>query len=81
LAIERASSTSSGAGEERGHHRHELTHSKVAQHAAGLQHHGDPAGADGVLGRPAEDRDRTLVRRLKAEQHVDCGGLARTVRA
>ena len=73
-------STSSGAREERGHHRDELANRQVTQHAARLQHDADPAGPDRVVGRASEDRDRSLVGLLEAEQQVDRRRLARAVR-
>ena len=63
-------------GEERCDHRHELARGQLAQDAARLEHDPDPALLNRLFGRRSEDRNRSGVGRLEAEQHVDRRRLA-----
>jgi hypothetical protein len=67
-------------GIERGHHGDELANREVADQGAGLEHRSDRARVDRRGRFHPEQRDRAVVGLGQAEQHVDRGGLAGSVR-
>ena len=75
------SSTPSGAGYSERHHVDQLAHGEVADDRAGLQHRPDGTLGDRLIGRHPEDVNGAGVGLGEAEQHVDRGRLAGTVRA